>query len=293
MDIYLFLEDLNVASIICRNTSQAAMKVLYVFIFAGFILFAGAVTRNVGHRGSSGDFPENTLLSLQQAFENHADGVEFDLQVTQDGVVILMHDETVDRTTNGKGRVSSLTWSYISTLDAGSWKNSKFAGTRVPKFTDVLDYLQSRNDASFAVVDIKNTVAASTYANIASIVRSYPDLQNRLLIGGWIDSQLQTFHSLLPGYFLVYIATLPPSSSSLSKYKSLGVIGLNLSYQFLSAKYVADAHNSVLNVFAWTVNSDTDMRNLIGYEVDAILTDYPANLYKILAAKQLNSTEWS
>jgi glycerophosphoryl diester phosphodiesterase len=93
------------------------------------------------HRGGGVAFPENTLPALQNAARLGAQMVEFDLALTSDGELVLMHDRTVDRTTNGKGRVSDLTLAEIKKLDAGAWKDARFAGTRVPTFAEALAVL--------------------------------------------------------------------------------------------------------------------------------------------------------
>ena len=92
-----------------------------------------------GHRGSSENYPENTMLAFAKAVEEGADGIECDVRKSSDGVLLVIHDATVDRTTDGTGTVSNLTWSYISGLDAGSWKGSEFANREDCKVPS-LDY---------------------------------------------------------------------------------------------------------------------------------------------------------
>src|SRR5512147_1818449 len=86
----------------------------------------------LAHRGDLAHAPENTLPSFSQAIQKGADGVELDVKLTVDGHVIVIHDETVDRTTNGSGKVATFTLEAIRKLDAGSWFDAKFAGTKVP-----------------------------------------------------------------------------------------------------------------------------------------------------------------
>jgi glycerophosphoryl diester phosphodiesterase len=90
------------------------------------------------HRGASETHPENTIPAFMEAIAAGAQMIEFDIQLTKDSVMVIMHDETVDRTTNGKGKVSELTLDYIRQLDAGAKKGAQFAGTRVPTFEEVL-----------------------------------------------------------------------------------------------------------------------------------------------------------
>lgn len=90
------------------------------------------------HRGASETHPENTLPAFMEAIAAGAQMIEFDIQFTKDSVLVIMHDETVDRTTNGKGKVSDLTFQQIRQLDAGAGKGKQFAGTQVPTFDEVL-----------------------------------------------------------------------------------------------------------------------------------------------------------
>lgn len=106
-----------------------------------------------GHRGSSANYPENTLLSFDKAIKEGANAIELDVKKTKDGQFIIMHDDTVDRTTNGTGYVTSLNWDYISTLDAGSWKDSIFTGIRVPTLDQVLT--RYKNKLVFLVLHFK------------------------------------------------------------------------------------------------------------------------------------------
>lgn len=90
------------------------------------------------HRGASSTHPENTLPALREAVRLGAHMIEFDLILSQDGVLVLMHDATVDRTTNGKGRVADLTLAQLRSLDAGAKKDARYAGTRIPTFAEAL-----------------------------------------------------------------------------------------------------------------------------------------------------------
>src|SRR5579863_1834901 len=91
------------------------------------------------HRGNSGEAPENTLAAFRQVAGVGADGVEFDVQLSRDGVPVVIHDETVDRTTDGKGAVAGLTLAQLQVLDAGKWFGAAFAGERIPTLEAVLE----------------------------------------------------------------------------------------------------------------------------------------------------------
>lgn len=99
---------------------------------------------NVAHRGASGNYPENTLLAFQKALEIGVDEIELDLYFTKDEHLIVMHDSTVDRTTDGTGKIADLTLAEIKTLDVGSWFGEHFRGERVPTWDEALDLLQGK-----------------------------------------------------------------------------------------------------------------------------------------------------
>jgi glycerophosphoryl diester phosphodiesterase len=98
----------------------------------------------IGHRGAARFAPENTLAGIQKALELGFEYIEMDLRSTQDGVPVLLHDTTVDRTTNGSGRIGELTYAEVARLDAGSWFDPAFAGERIPRLEEALQLLQGR-----------------------------------------------------------------------------------------------------------------------------------------------------
>jgi glycerophosphoryl diester phosphodiesterase len=98
----------------------------------------------IAHRGFSGRYPENTLRAFREAMKLPVDGIELDIRRTRDGVLVVIHDETVDRTTFGSGRVSELTWDELRQLDAGAWKGEEFAGERIPRLDEVLELVNKR-----------------------------------------------------------------------------------------------------------------------------------------------------
>ncbi len=103
------------------------------------------------HRGNSAFFPENTLVSFESALTLPIDMIEFDLHMTKDGQIIMMHDHKVDRTTNGTGMIRSLSLKEIKALDAGVWKGPQFKGTRVPTFEEFLEIMKTRPDIELCV----------------------------------------------------------------------------------------------------------------------------------------------
>jgi glycerophosphoryl diester phosphodiesterase len=126
-----------------------------------------------GHRGSSQNYPESTLLAYRKAVEEGAHGIEMDVKKSADGVYYIMHDGTLDRTTNGTGLAKDYTWDYLSTLDAGSWKGAEFANredTKIPRLDDLLDEFQSVD--VIAVLHLSSTFGETDITNIISMITS-------------------------------------------------------------------------------------------------------------------------
>lgn len=109
----------------------------------------------VAHRGSSGNRPENTLPAFAEAVRVKADIIELDVHLSKDGGLIVMHDETVDRTTNGKGRICDLTVAELKELNAGSWFSEEFQAAKVPTLKEVLDLLAAKNYRGILTIELK------------------------------------------------------------------------------------------------------------------------------------------
>src|SRR5438445_3289928 len=120
----------------------------------------------VGHRGAMGHCPENTLASFERGLELGADWIEMDVHLSRDGELVVIHDETVDRTTNGSGLVQDHTLVELNELDAGSWFGAAYVGQRIPTLGEVLDWARFRG----AVLDIEIKNAPIYYAGIEEMV---------------------------------------------------------------------------------------------------------------------------
>ena len=133
----------------------------------------------VAHRGNSSVAPENTLAALESAWRVGADVIEIDLQLTADGVAVVIHDETVDRTTDGAGRVDQLTGAQVADLDAGSWFADHFGGQRVPTVQDLLGFFVAHPGICL-LAELKGTWRAADVRHVTEAI----DLAGQLRLGG-------------------------------------------------------------------------------------------------------------
>ncbi|MEM2898032.1 MAG: glycerophosphodiester phosphodiesterase family protein [Nitrososphaerota archaeon] len=228
----------------------------------------------VAHRGLSCRFPENTLRAVKEALRLGVDGVEVDVRVCRDGVVVLMHDESVERTTNGSGRVRDLTWAEIRGLDAGSWKGEEFAGERVPRLEDVLAETAGR---VVLHVEVKEPGSEETILKVArecgaldwilitsfypEVIRKVHSLEPRVgrsLIVGW-HNEAEDVRSGLPVFWAL----------------ECGANALALYWGRASWEIIYHAHQRLLAVAVWTVNETEEAGKLADMGADAIVTDHP------------------
>jgi glycerophosphoryl diester phosphodiesterase len=227
----------------------------------------------VGHRGHVAA-PENTLAALRQGFDDGADVVEVDVQLTVDGIPVLMHDDTVDRTTDGTGRVADLTLAEIKSLDAGSWKGPPFAGERVPTLAEALDAAQGRG---LLYLDLKDNWMG------ASVQRVLDEAGfSRQLV--WVavdqDEQVRDVRQHLPDTSILWWGPIPKRGSDeyFQQMRQQGVTGFDLNWWRTPRAFFKKALANGMFVSAYTLNSKSSFRQAFKLDLDAIETDNPGKL---------------
>ncbi|MGD7024910.1 glycerophosphodiester phosphodiesterase [Rossellomorea vietnamensis] len=235
----------------------------------------------VAHRGASALAPENTLSSFDTAVSLGADYIEVDVQMTKDGKLVAMHDVTVDRTTNGTGRVKNLTFSELASLDAGSWFGPWFKGERVPSLESILDRYNGRNGI---LIELKHpSIYPDMEEELAKILSnrlSSSEPPPNLIVQSFDKQSIQEFHRLLP---TVPTGLIVAASEYSSEEDMLAVDGF-LSFitpqsTLVDAGFMKQAKERNLNVFSWTVSDPGTARTLRNLNVNGIITNYPVKEY--------------
>jgi glycerophosphoryl diester phosphodiesterase len=224
----------------------------------------------VAHRGFSAVAPENTLVALRMAVAAGATACEFDVRRTADGAIVLMHDKSVDRTTDGTGEVAKLSLAGIRDLDAGSWKSPHFAGERVPTLREALLCLKGLK--AHAVVEIKDRGIGATVAReiadagmaASATVISFDVRDLAEARGALRDVQTGLLESK---------ARSP--SELVSATRACGARIVDLDHRTLSPEFVRELKASGFAIWTWTVNESAMMRALASWGVTAITTDNP------------------
>lgn len=240
------------------------------------------------HRGFSSQYPENTMTAFRKALEAGADGIEMDARLTQDGKIVIMHDPTIDRTTNGKGKVRSLTFKEILGLDAGIKKGVVFENERVPVLEQVLDELGGK-----LLLNIE--------------LCNYDEGDNRQLANQTVEliEKYRLVDSVIISSFrfnnLVYVKDKNPNISCglLAKQGLLGAFARNVLNHSVSVDalhpFFTDATPGLIRreqqcgrkIRAWVVNDQKDIRQVYELGVDAIFTDDPLNSREFYASEKL------
>lgn len=236
----------------------------------------------ISHAACAGHAPENTLAGIRAALEMGADAIEVDVQASADGVPVLMHDLTVDRTTNGSGDLASLTLEQLQALDAG--------GEPVPTFAQALELARSRHDRQGAllVAEIKRP---GCEARLADIIRQV-DAEKDVMVWSFLPSALAAMRQAEPR--LPGCLHIPPGS--IDQWPSLRDLALRLGLQAvgvfhlnLDAEVVARARRSGLAVYAWTADAESDIQRLLDLGADGIVTNYPERALALLGRSAYHS----
>jgi glycerophosphoryl diester phosphodiesterase len=234
-----------------------------------------------GHRGDRAHFPENTLPALQAVLDSDFDFVETDVQLSADGVPVLMHDETVERTTNGAGLVSSLTAAQLASLDAGSWYSSDFAYTPVPTLDQFLEIFQ--HSTKRAMLELKGIWTPEQVAIVTSLVYAR-GVQNRVIFEAFDFETLESLCEAAPFFKRVIIQRYLPSDP-VELVNRFGAIAILTSASSLerNPQAVEQLHEAGLFIVLYTLNGEATWTASLALGVDGIITDKPSKLDRWIA----------
>jgi len=238
------------------------------------------------HRGASHYSPENTLVAFEIAIKQQADAIELDVKVTADGHVVVLHDQTVDRTTNGTGNVADMELAQIKELDAGIHFEIQFAGEKVPTLREVLIQCAKR-----IPINIELTNYASLFDNlpdkVATIVREC-SMEDFTLFSSFNPIALLKIKRVLPKVPIALLC-LPGKNGAIPRSRMINRFSheaIHPEYTDVTQGLIRAAHKHNKRVHTYTVNQVSDIQNMFNNGVDGIFTDDP-----ILARQVLNQQQ--
>jgi len=228
------------------------------------------------HRGASAHHPENTLASFRAAVDTGADSVEFDLRLSADGHAVVIHDETVDRTTDGTGTVSDLPVAELRALDAGSWKNARFSGERIPTLEETLTVLGSTSRVN---MELKTEDPAIAEVAVAAIERRR--LHHRIMVSSFHLEHLVRVKTRLPGVW-THLFLEPPLPDGFWDGDGRFVNSLGLPWQSITTGLIDEFHRRGRAAWTYTVDDPDRALELAASGVQAITTNDPESIIRVL-----------
>jgi glycerophosphoryl diester phosphodiesterase len=237
----------------------------------------------VGHRGAGGLAPENTLAAIKVGLDNKVDRIEIDVHQSKDGKIVVMHDETLDRTTNGKGLIKNKTWDEISNLDAGYKFSHDFKNEQVPSLGDVIKFIDGRANL---IIEIKggSEYYAGIEQNVVDIIREN-NAMDWCLVHSFYTGVLEKLHQIAPEMvlhklFAIKFPFLPILlvDRGLEYYnfrKHTFISEYSIFYRFANRRIIRKLHKSGKKVNVWTVDDPKNANKLLKLGVDGIITNYP------------------
>lgn len=238
----------------------------------------------VAHRGNSSVAPQNTLAAFEAAAAADADAIEIDVQLSADGAVVVIHDATVDATTDGSGAVDALSLAELRALDAGSWRSEAFAGQRIPTLDDVLDVLR-RHPRTDLLIEFKGPWAADDVRAATGAVTA-AGLADRVVVQSFERSTVAALRDVAPDLPRALLIVVP-DDDVVAVCADLGAVACNPPVAAVKADpgLVGRLHDAGLRVIVWTANDPREWQTLTTNSVDAIITDRPDRLRGWLEAR--------
>lgn len=228
---------------------------------------------SVAHRGASGYAPENTQAAFQKGLELGADFLECDVHLSKDGELIIMHDDKVDRTTNGKGFVKDYTLSELKELDAGTSFNDEFLGEKIITLNELLERFYGQIGL---LIEIKKpNQYPGIEEKIVELLQDYPEL-NGVIIQSFAIESLKKMHTLLPELQLAVLMKPSPIQPSPSRLKDLTSFAtyINFNVGYVNKRIVDQIHTYDGKVLVWSKKDHRLIQKAFQYGVDGVITDF-------------------
>jgi glycerophosphoryl diester phosphodiesterase len=233
----------------------------------------------IAHRGASSYAPENTISAFQKALELGVGHVELDVHLSRDGQVVVIHDELLDRTTNGSGPVASHAWEQLQSLDAGAWFGPEFAGAGIPTLEQVLERFQEQFHFHIEIKGETDNLAQRTI----DLVRRY-GLEDKVTITSFREEPLRETREYAPALLTGWL--VPEATEGVvSQARELGLSSLCPRADTVTPELVERLHRRGFLVRAWGVADEELMRRMVDAGADGMTVNFPDKLLEYLASR--------
>ena len=272
----------------CFTAAALGLNLSYVYsVFTGKANFRLALFQNptvMAHRGLSADAPENTLYAFSDAISVGADFIELDVQQTRDGVLVVMHDSNLKRTTGVNKDIWDVDYADIQNLDAGSWFDPAYANARIPTLEETLQFVDKRAKLN---IEIKPTKHGSDTLeqDVAELITRY-QYTDACYVTSFSYGSLKKVKEANPEIRTGYLMSVAYGQFYSLKYAD----AFSLNKVFVTSQVVNAAHQQGKQIFAWTVNSMSEVRSLCNLHVDSIITDDPVMVQNVISRDSTGET---
>lgn len=272
----------------CFTVAALGLNLSYVYsVFTGKANFRLALFQNptvMAHRGLSADAPENTLYAFSDAISVGADFIELDVQQTRDGVLVVMHDSNLKRTTGVNKDIWDVNYADIQNLDAGSWFDPAYANARIPTLEETLQFVDKRAKLN---IEIKPTKHGSDTLeqDVAELITRY-QYTDACYVTSFSYGSLKKVKEANPEIRTGYLMSVAYGQFYSLKYAD----AFSLNKVFVTSQVVNAAHQQGKQIFAWTVNSMSEVRSLCNLHVDSIITDDPVMVQNVISRDSTGET---
>ncbi|WP_199460948.1 glycerophosphodiester phosphodiesterase family protein [Vibrio owensii] len=227
----------------------------------------------IGHRGVAGKFPENTKVSVQAAIDLGLNWVEVDVQPTKDNVLVVCHDHTVNRCSNGKGRVDQMTLSELKALDFGRWFSDEFANESIMTLSELLE-LAAENDLNLNIeVKVDHHSANDVAQMVAQTLLDGPLPKERILLSSFSHDVIRALHKHCEGYRLGVLSEFFTRKDRLLL-EEVDVYSCNLNINWVRSRQINKLQQAGYKVMCYTVNNPNKLKHLP--ILDGIFSDHPS-----------------
>ena len=227
----------------------------------------------IGHRGYPERYPENTRASFEGAMQAGCDMIELDVTLSRDRKVVVIHDDTLDRTTNGKGPVLERTLEEIKRLDAGSWFAPRFSAERIPELSEVMELTAGR---CMLNIEIKQSAFEAGYPidaiehQVVTLVRA-SGAMNRVIISSFDKRILERIAAMDAPPAIAYISDHGVDKRVLDMLLAMKAFSWHPSFKVLTRDQVDMLHTAGLKVFPWTINTRAEAEKVLALGVDGLI----------------------
>ena len=242
----------------------------------------------IGHRGASAVAPENTMAAFREAIAVGADGVEFDVRLTRDGVPVVIHDRDLRRTGGLSQRVADLTWAEIAKVDVGSWFSESFGNETVPSLTELFSLFQSNDSTLYLEMKCDSVAEYAPLAEACCHLIKEHGLKERVMIECFqlpalkvvreIDSEIRTVALFEPSIANPSVLSNP---SIINKATDVGAVALALHHRLARKSLIERARSSGMHIAVWTVDDPAWLERARTLGIDALITNDPAKFQNV------------